>query len=428
MQKLIFDPDDVLFFRDGRPMEGSRSGSGDHLPNPHVLHVALHAAAHRAFGTTNARGGPNGHQYGSLRSAGPFPVEESSGEWIFPRPADSTGPTARADCFPASADYSSSLREAAPLDPVLPTTPPSKEKPKAWMKKSALEAYLQGEEGKEGLLSTDELFTSDHTVGIAMDPARGTTEKGKFYSAARLRLRQGIHFGAVAECPEKIDGACKDRLEEVFPENGRIRIGGEARTCKVRTSSVSLPLLPKGVPPEGTRLKWVLLTPAIYPDTSPKSGRNGNAHPGGWLPGWIDPETLQVQLRNGDLERRNGESRTAWRARIREMEPVKARLVAVAMDRPQPVTGWKLSSEADSHRGARSTLLAVPAGSVFYFETASPEEARKLADLLNWHGTGDGSTILNRRSSLMGEKGFGLGVCGPWSPHPSFSENQSTNQ
>ena len=40
-----------------------------------------------------------------------------------------------------------------------------------------------------------------------------------------------------------------------------------------------------------------------------------------------------------------------------------------------------------------------------------------LAAALNWHG-GDtaGTTIRNRRSTLLGEKGFGLGVCGTWCP------------
>jgi hypothetical protein len=49
-----------------------------------------------------------------------------------------------------------------------------------------------------------------------------------------------------------------------------------------------------------------------------------------------------------------------------------------------------------------------------HFEANSPEDAQKLASALNWHETTEGTKIRNRRSTLAGEKGFGLGVCGTW--------------
>jgi hypothetical protein len=52
---------------------------------------------------------------------------------------------------------------------------------------------------------------------------------------------------------------------------------------------------------------------------------------------------------------------------------------------------------------------------VYYFEAESEAAAQALAAALNWHGRDTSpTTIKNRRSTLMGEKGFGLGVCGPW--------------
>ncbi|SPE61229.1 hypothetical protein SBV1_620001 [Verrucomicrobia bacterium] len=64
----------------------------------------------------------------------------------------------------------------------------------------------------------------------------------------------------------------------------------------------------------------------------------------------------------------------------------------------------------------------MPAGAVYYFEADSAEEACKLAAALNWHGSeANPTTIKNRRSTLLGEKGYGLGVCGTW----EFSENVS---
>ncbi len=117
------------------------------------------------------------------------------------------------------------------------------------------------------------------------------------------------------------------------------------------------------------------------------------------------------------------ESREAWRRRVRRLSGISARLVAAIVPKPLVITGWALpdeagGTEAERRGGARSTHLAVPAGAVYYFEAASAEEARKLASALNWHGGENNSaSIRNRRSTLLGEKGFGLGVCGIWQFH-----------
>lgn len=69
-----------------------------------------------------------------------------------------------------------------------------------------------------------------------------------------------------------------------------------------------------------------------------------------------------------------------------------------------------------------SHTLAVPAGAVYYFEANSADEACKLAAAINWHGNPKAAdfpkTIKNRRRTRLGEKGFGLGVCGTWSFFP----------
>jgi hypothetical protein len=61
-------------------------------------------------------------------------------------------------------------------------------------------------------------------------------------------------------------------------------------------------------------------------------------------------------------------------------------------------------------------MLAVPSGAAYYFECESHGAAKALWELLSWHGpqTRAVRRIVHRRSSLMGEKGFGLGVCTDW--------------
>ena len=175
-------------------------------------------------------------------------------------------------------------------------------------------------------------------------------------------------------------------------------------------------------------MKWVLLSPAIFPAiTAGTSKRNTprHAHPGGWLPTWIDPQSGHVLLQLVDEKERDRRRKLNYAGQGYRSEEnavaLPARLIAAVVPKPIPVTGWANGDESlgeESKSGAKSTHLAVPAGSVYYFACDSATDAAQLAAALNWHG-GDitGTTIRNRRSTLLGEKGFGLGVCGTWTPH-----------
>jgi len=54
--------------------------------------------------------------------------------------------------------------------------------------------------------------------------------------------------------------------------------------------------------------------------------------------------------------------------------------------------------------GPKPTLLAVPAGSVYFFEASTNDDAAALVRAL--HG--------RTKSDFLGEKGLGLGFCGAW--------------
>ena len=182
-------------------------------------------------------------------------------------------------------------------------------------------------------------------------------------------------------------------------------------------------------------VKWILLSPAVWPGIAEDTARKINAHPGGWLPNWINPHNGHVLLKAGDRIRLGNESREAWRRRTRQQGNIAAKLVSAIVSKPLVVTGWSLPDEGganDSERsgGAQSAHLAVPVGAVYYFEADSAEEARRLAGALNWHGTlgpddSPATAIANRRSALLGEKGFGLGVCGTWEFFPDVGERSS---
>jgi len=453
MTQLLFHPDDILFCRDGRPMTGAAVGYGDNLPLPHAVAAALYAALHRARQTGAALGHVHARRdsrtrkpsserkeyFGGLTNAGPFPVLEQKTEscpagWYFPRPADLLRSSTRAALYPA--DLKERIPNMAslpgPLHTVVNTCPPSKEPVPPWLHRDSFELYLQGRESQEGFAGSGAFFTTEHSMGIGINPNTLTVEPHQFFSKASLRFREEAMLGTFARFPHSHQEPEGDLLNEVFPAQGRIRLGGESRTCTVRMNAGANPLdfLPRGAPPDDVRVKWVLLTPAIFPHVRPNENGSGMEHPGGWLPNWVREEEdgYRVQLLDGPGKKK------ALRIGVTPGEPIRARMVAAVVDRPFPITGWSLGFGEEDRNGARSTLLAVPAGSVYYFEAETPEEARKLADALNWHGslptrnhgesqdssnpdpTGTVPLIKNRRSTLMGEKGFGLGVCGPWKP------------
>lgn len=468
MNTILLQPTDVLFFRDGRPMGGASAGHGAAWPLPSVINHAFYAALHRAGDVFKEahphRRGRSGiypnpelrdRRFGSLVTAGPFPVCTSGADhtWFFPRPADADD-SGTVFLHPHRVDAPSSL--PAPCNyPVISTKPPSKDTPKSWWSEGAWNAYLGSPQRSEfsarSFLKRDDDFAdTEHQIGIGIDPETQTQDKTNFYSAHYLRLRDEFRLGLFAEALDKVnDGAnpSRDLIHDLLnghPE--QIVVGGQQRICTALRCDATGPLpLPQGLhatadfKPCGNgkfAVKWILLTPAIWPQIQGGTSNSGeviHAHPGGWLPNWVsldwDAENrvarptdsngqVLLKLRTGKLRRDYSGPRAK---RVAESESaIGARLVAAIVPKPIPVTGWALANDTDRPEGgAKSTQLAVPAGAVYYFEADSETEAAKLAAALNWHGNKSAPTnIKNRRSTLMGEKGFGLGVCGTWNFYP----------
>jgi len=435
MNNLILHPTDTLFFRDGRPMSGSLAGHGAAWPLPTVTNAALHAALHRADlenvhphrrGRSSDRNenAERDRKFGSLVTAGPFPVN-AKGEWFFPRPADAQKQSSTFITLkPILPLGSSSLPQHLSYS-IANTQLPTKSKPEPWISTSAYQTYLTQQ--SEHTIPSDHLLDTDftdteHNIGIGISAETGTQNGEQFYSAHSLRLREGWSLGTLAEALDKISNENqnkRDLIVTLFPNSGTrtpVIVGGQQRLCSVeRHSNQPLPL-PVGSHVTGKLVKWVLLTPAIWP----KIGE----HTGGWLPSWIHHATGQVMLKAGDTSRSEREGRESWRKRVASMSSIPAKLVAAIAGKSIPVTGYALPHEEAERKegGAKSTHLAVPAGAVYYFECDSESAAKALATALNWHGSDTNPiTIHNRRSTLMGEKGFGLGVCGTWSFHPTSS-------
>ena len=484
MNTILLQPTDVLFFRDGRPMEDSLAGHGAAWPLPNVIDAAFHAALHRSGLSGHyhdhrrgaVRSGKDNRRFGSLVTAGPFPVcVESNGRplekpvWFFPRPLDLRDTTLRPALFPANQMDRTLSSLPEPLEyPIANSQPPSKETPAtAWLSAAAYEAYLNPSDPPDlpdwskpsalpPFLSDSDFFDAEATIGIAIDPATGTTGRGeaahRIYSAYYLRLREGWRLGVFAKTEEKQDGDSRriDLIRDLLNQPCHILVGGQQRLCTATRIKVDTLPLPRGMTSHFNTherkwlVKWTLLSPAIWPEIQANEQKGVPHHPGGWLPNWVRESDGQVMLRTGQRQRRSYNGKHT-RGYAEDAKEIAAKLVAAIVPKPIPVTGWALPNDADRPEGgAKSTHLAVPAGAVYYFEADSETDAQNLAAALNWHGPvrdrsdpsdpSNFTTIRNRRSTLLGEKGFGLGVCGTWEfyrsdrsdPSDSTQQNKET--
>ena len=267
----------------------------------------------------------------------------------------------------------SSDNQAPPL-PCLPvpiTSPDKHGTPRGWWTVPQYRAYLEGKPQTAGgsfdAMHTDELWQPEHRIGVQIDPDSFAAADRRLYAATVLRPQTGLRF------------ACEARLNQPYGDEDVelaaldwLLLGGEHRLARLTPANpfASLPPPPETSADGPCLLSWSLVTPAIF------------TH--GYIPGWcVDTKAYPP-----------GDARPAGFVCLRL--PGRARLIAACLGRPQTVSGWDTVEQRP-----KPTMLAVPAGSVFYFLCDSAATGTELARLLNWRP----------RSDFYGEKGCGYGLC-----------------
>ena len=145
-------------------------------------------------------------------------------------------------------------------------------------------------------------------------------------------------------------------------DNSIVRFGGEGRLSRLNKISDDVFKQPEYAYTNGLTL--TLLTPALFHK--------------GWLPGWLDSQTLTGTLPHTNLQ---------------------VKLRATAIDRWLPVSGWDLQQHAP-----KAMRKAVAAGAVYWFEIQSGNTA-ELAQA-QWQAFSDNGQDCR--------DGFGIGLIGPW--------------
>ena len=382
-------PRDVLFFRDARPMDVDKDrtddvfnvGHGAYWPRPDQLFSAV---IHELIRDPNVS---EKNWYGSvsdLRVTGPFPMKD--GKLYLPMPLDWDMKLIDFDASQGVTDI------PAPLTAGFADRVVEKKSYPRWITTDDYVRYLKGTVGAgKGPKEPDEpedldgkLYAAEPRVGTTLDASTGASKRvdGRYesgqYEAEYLRLGEGVKM------------LCEVETVKVDELSGRdVRFGGQGGMVRFEPSGkgleAELKSLSKGNPTKYVR--WTLLTPALFMK--------------GWYPNWLEEQadgkrTGKVMLPTERVQRRPGESRAAYRARMKEeCKPFEtATLIAACIGKPLAFSGY------DSLDKEKPTELAVPAGSSYVFKCETEDEAKKLVEVLNLKPLSD-----------LGEKGLGLGIC-----------------
>ncbi len=384
-------PEDVLFFRDGRP---STRGSDHFLksifpPHPSTLYGAIRTrrlidegislaelrrkktAVWATLADSLRQELGEWGEFGSLELRGPWLVRGE--EVLMPAPADLG---VRIDQESASVDEDAAPRikeivrfreipereggHSHPLGLLAPFVR-SNGAWKRWPGTAARapqpvtrwfltpRGYVRWAAG--GLPSPDDfvhpadLWVDELRVGLGMDGGRRTGEAGMLYTFGFIRLLPGVSLGF------EIRGGS-------LAPGRRIRLGGEGRTAWLDDG----PAFPQCSAPSASRLRLAFATPALSES--------------GAYPPPFGPDT-----------------------RIADLQKTRLRLLGASVSGHQPVGGWDLAENR-----AKPLRQAIPAGSVFIFD--SPEASSLTPS--TFHGL----NLSGFDGENLARQGFGLVLAG----------------
>jgi CRISPR-associated protein Cmr3 len=350
-------PDDVLFFRDGRP---SSLGDDHYLaslfpPLPSTLYGALRTRRlldeevaldgldrsnwdARLRGLTAELGGWGG--FGSLEVRGPWLVRGES-EVLLPaphdlalvlaggRPSEEPGAIERVLRYrPAeggeAGGASHRLQRLAPFERTASgwrewqgadPEPPDQR----FLTPEGIRRWSAGETPEpQHFVSARDLWTVETRTGVGLEKERRTSQEGRLYTFGFIRLQKGVALGFEARgTPLSADGG--------------VRLGGEGRTARL-IAGPALPLPPAPAAAEDS-FRLGFFTPAL-------------SRGGAWPPGFT-PASLDGRLAGQPCQ-----------------------LQAAVCRGAVPVGGWDLANKAP-----KPLRRAIPAGSVYRFTGAAAAAA-----------------------------------------------------
>jgi CRISPR-associated protein Cmr3 len=279
MERLFFEPQDTLFFRDGQPFNQGEGNAGVESlfpPSPLTMVGAARVAWARARGWAGKGrwidaigsdlGGDESELVG-LNFSGP--LLELNGEPVFPAPASLIGIDDSKDCPqktillhpgpPMHCDLGDSVR--LPVPDVNDDIKGRKLLDGWYLIKTGLEKVLKGESpDRTDWVKQSSLWVNEPKVGNQISSETGTTEQGMLYSTRHIRLQDGV----------KLVMGIEGDLEG-FPDETQIPLGGEARSGWISQKPDGLSLPSPQLAADGENLRYAVhvLTP-LNPNPPPE--------------------------------------------------------------------------------------------------------------------------------------------------------------
>jgi CRISPR-associated protein Cmr3 len=373
---IFIEPSDVWLFRDGRPFAPNERGRAVSLfpPTPQTIQGVLRSArlAHsgepfdyRQWSDTLKAEIGQPDDFGALRLRGPLVArrEDNDVRRFFPLPQDVTKlkvNESQEAWHVLSPRPDPNLQTNFPHGDLQPLMPSAIGEPTkfdiGWLNESGVLAYLRGTApSNDDMVKSDALYGHEARFGVQIDSYPKRPAEGMLYQVEFVRLKEKV--GLLVE----VEGVN-------LPGSGLLQLGGEARAGRYMSVDCDWALAQEQrkqslqqMSDGKMRFKLYLATPAIFKR--------------GWLPEWIDAQTL--------TSKHNG---------------VEVKLITAAIGKRQAIGG------RDIARGdvQRSMRRAVPAGSVYFFETN--------ADASDVFAAFDGKCV----SDIDNKIGFGLCYIGGW--------------
>jgi CRISPR-associated protein Cmr3 len=176
----------------------------------------------------------------------------------------------------------------------------------------------------------------DERVHVGVEPETGTSEDSLLFSTVGLDFKVKCgegkgHRGEILRTGIAIEAEADGEYAEIIRNLPPLHtLGGERRLAEWSVAESVEGWSPSKKPDSAKCLRMILATPALFSR--------------GWLPGWIDRETLE--------------------GRIPETS-VGVRLVSAVVGRWMPVSGWSYGKD---YCGPKPLRRMAPAGSVYFFE------------------------------------------------------------
>jgi len=247
--------------------------------------------------------------------------------------------------------------------------------------------YLHNLPGKEEwkIRSLKDYIINEPKIGIAKDKLSGASQEGMLYRVDMKRYQSPSSQRAV-RIILNLEGL-------QLPDKGILKLGGEGKAAKynsITNASINrLQITPNQENSDLRRFKLYLSTPAVFQH--------------GWLPAWVDPETLIGTYSYHDTHQ--------------DSKEIKLHLVTAVIGKHHVIGGFDIKK-----RRPKGTRRMVPAGSVYYFELL--DDCVNTADVLEaFQGKSiseDVPDCIQERNGIFpnaaisAKQGFGITYVGVW--------------